>query len=67
MDGAHFCSIAALGVLRLIYVSLALPVSNPPIDVACKMYLQGQGTTGRSLEELDKAFERPWYTMHQVP
>jgi hypothetical protein len=25
-----------------------------------------QDTTGRSLEALDKLFERPWYTMYKV-
>ncbi|KAL5046717.1 hypothetical protein BDW71DRAFT_207204 [Aspergillus fruticulosus] len=44
-----FLFFSCIGVLGLIYVSLAMP-----------------DTTGRSLEALDKLFERPWYTMHKV-
>ncbi|CBF82158.1 uncharacterized protein ANIA_10658 [Aspergillus nidulans FGSC A4] len=44
-----FLFFSCIGVLGLIYVSLAMP-----------------DTTGRSLEALDKLFERPWYTMYKV-
>ncbi|KAL4812525.1 hypothetical protein BDW67DRAFT_193607 [Aspergillus spinulosporus] len=44
-----FLFFSCIGVLGLIYVSLAMP-----------------DTTGRSLEALDRLFERPWYTMYKV-
>ncbi|KAL4738806.1 hypothetical protein BDV11DRAFT_215688 [Aspergillus similis] len=44
-----FLFFSCIGVLGLVYVSLAMP-----------------DTTGRSLEALDKLFERPWYTVYKV-
>ncbi|KAL4747772.1 hypothetical protein BDW72DRAFT_209392 [Aspergillus terricola var. indicus] len=44
-----FLFFSCIGVLGLVYVSLAMP-----------------DTTGRSLEALDKLFERPWYTLYKV-